>query len=174
MNDAIVHLTIGSSPLMTAIPTALLVRAWRSKTPEERAGLRVSLGEVLVGLPLAYGVVCALAYWLLGAIPRKVQGSYVRFYVTAGLSAAVVSLAAESLFGLHSEWLQVEDPFLVHAGVGLFFVAMYYSVGQWLRHHLLYGPPNAKAPSCPTPPAPPPPRPPDPGPGPKGKEGRPP
>lgn len=152
MNDAIVHFTIGSSPLVTIFPFMILYSAYSKLSDEEKEDSKLSFTGLAVLLPIASGVVFAILYNLLGSIiPRKVQNKlYLRFVVCGALSALVVSMVLQSVFHIHEDWLGIQNPLMFHVLVLGFYLVLYYTIGQWLRHQLLYGPTQPSKSSSPS------------------------
>lgn len=142
MNDAIVHFTIGSSPLVTIFPFMIMYSAYSKLSDEEKEDSKISFAGLAVLLPIASGVVFAILYNMLGSIiPRKVQNKlYLRFVICGALSTFVLSLLLHSVFHIHEDWLGVSNPLMFHFLVLGFYLILYYTIGQWLRHQLLYGP----------------------------------
>lgn len=142
MNDAIVHFTIGSSPLITIFPFMILYNAYAKLTDEEKEDSKLSFAGLAVMLPIASGVVFAILYNVLGGlIPRKVQNKlYLRFVICGALSTFVMSLILHYVFHIQEDWLDVQNPTMFHLLVLAFYLILYYTIGQWLRYQLLYGP----------------------------------
>jgi drug/metabolite transporter (DMT)-like permease len=142
MNDAIVHFTIGSSPIVTIFPFMILYSAYGKLTEDEKDESKLSFASLAVGLPIASGIVFALLYNSLGGIiPRKVQNKlYLRFVVCGALTTVVLSLVLHYVFHIHEDWLEIQNPLFSHILVLLFYLLLYFTIGQWLRGQLLYGP----------------------------------
>ena len=51
-----------------------------------------------------------------------------------------MSLLLQFVFHIHEDWLGLENPMLFHIGVGIFYLVLFYTIGQWVRGQLLYGP----------------------------------
>ncbi len=146
MNDAIVHFVIGSSPIITIFPYFMLYNAHNRLTDEERKSSRISFQTLCVALPILYGMIFAILYSCCGFIPRKTGNStYTRFIICGSLTSLLVSLLLHYLFHIHQEWFGIENPNLYHIGTFVFYLVLFYTIGQWLRAQLLYGPP-AKTP----------------------------
>jgi len=140
MNDAIVHFVIGSSPIVTIFPCFVVYNAWIKLTPDEKAQTKFSFEDVCVIIPIVFGVSFALSYYFLQIIPRKTKDIYTRYVVCGAIAGVIVSLVCHYVFRIQTEWMGLENPNSSHIIVGVFYLALFYSVGQWLRSQILYGP----------------------------------
>lgn len=145
MNDAIVHFTIGTCPVITIFPFFILYNVHNRMTDEERENCKISFNTLCLGLPIAYGIIFAMVYSCLSVIPRKTKNTYTRFVVCGALSSLLISLILHYVFHIHDEWLNIQNPSMAHIGIFIFYLIAFYTIGQWLRSQILYGP-SPKAP----------------------------
>jgi hypothetical protein len=140
MNDAIVHFVIGSSPIVTIFPYFVVYNAWNKLTPDEKKQTKFSFEDVCVVIPILFGVSFALSYYFLQIIPRKTKDIYTRYVVCGAIAGVIVSLVCHYVFRIQTEWMGLESPNSSHIIVGIFYLALFYTIGQWLRSQILYGP----------------------------------
>lgn len=140
MNDAIVHFVLGSSPVITIFPFVMLYTAYNNLTPDERENSRISLSTLCITLPFMYGIIFAMLYNVLSIIPRKTKDTYTRFVVCGALTALIISLILHYVFQIHTDWLKLENPTIYHIGIFVFYLAVFFTIGQWVRAQVLYGP----------------------------------
>lgn len=143
MNDAIVHFTIGSSPIITIFPFLVLYNAYSNLSEEEKTDSRISFTAIVAFLPIVSGIMLAITYKILEKlVTRKTsQGIYLRFVVSGAISALVISLILDYGLHIYQDWLDMDNnTIMFHATVLIFYLILYYTIGQWLRAQLLYGP----------------------------------
>ncbi len=140
MNDAIVHFVIGSSPIVTIFPYFVVYNAWNKLTPDEKSQTKFSFEDVCAVIPILSGFFFAISYYFLQIIPRKTKDVYTRYVICGAIGGIVVSLACHYVFRIQTEWMGLENPNSSHIIVGIFYLALFYTVGQWLRSQILYGP----------------------------------
>lgn len=165
MNDAIVHFAIGSCPLITIYPYFILYQSYNRLSEEEKSNVNVSFSTLCITLPILYGILFAVVYHLSSFIPRKVNNSiYLRFVVTGALSSMLVSIFLDYVFNVHRQCLHIDNTMMYHIIVFVFYLVLYYTIGQWFRAQLLYGPgaptpsffPKSNSPALVSKPVPPP------------------
>ena len=141
MDKALIHFVIGSSPIMMIFPYMLLYHSYHDLTPDEQDSVSIHLETILMTLPLLYGVTFAICFQVFTFIPERTQnGLHPRFILSGGLAAGLVSLIYHYCFRIHTQWLKCDFPHLFHIGVVLFYIMVYYSLGEWIRSQILYGP----------------------------------
>lgn len=145
MNDAIVHFVLGSSPIITIFPFLCLANAYEDLTVEEKEESKISPTTLFIVLPILYGVLFAIIYNLLEIIPRKIRNDYMRFVVCGALAASLVSVILHYALNIYHHWFKIENPLMFHVGVFIFYLGVFYTVGQWVRAQVLYGPPKPKS-----------------------------
>lgn len=153
MNDAIVHFTLGSSPVLCLFPLLILYGAYNKLTDEEKENSRVSFSVLALVLPIIYGILFAMLYSVGGFIPRKTPGAvYLRYVLCGAIATSLVSMLLEYVFKVYDEWFGIENAFHIHVGVGLVFLVIMYTIGQWIRKQVLYGPTPTPSSSSSSPP----------------------
>ena len=151
MNDAIVHFVIGSSPIITVFPFFILYNAHNRLSEEDKENCKISFNTLCMVIPFLYGTVFAVLYAALSAIiPRKIKNIYSRFIICGALSAMIISLIMDHILHIHTDWLNIENTNMYHVCTFIFYLILYYTVGQWLRSQILYGPTPKSAPSSPS------------------------
>ena len=148
MNDAIVHFVIGSSPIITIFPYFMLYNAHNRLPEDDKDECKISFSTLCLGLPFVYGLLFAMLYNCCSFIPRKTKNTYTRFIVCGALSSMMVSILLHYIFHIHEDWFHVENPSMVHVGTLVFYLVLYYTIGQWVRAQILYGP-TPSSPSSP-------------------------
>lgn len=142
MNDAIVHFTLGTCPIITLPPFITLIHAYGNLTVEEKENSFISLPTLLVSLPILVGIFLSIIYSLLGFIPRKTSdNTYLRFVLSGGLTALFMSLIFHYCFNIYEDWFDVENPNIIHICVFISYILYFYTIGQWIRYQVLYGSP---------------------------------
>jgi hypothetical protein len=149
MNDAVVHFVIGSCPLITIFPYFVIANAHNRMSDEEKDDAKISFNTLCCLLPFTYGIVFAMVYSCLGLVPRKTKNIYTRFVVSGAITSVIISLLLHYVYHIHDEWLELQNPNFCHILVGLFYLVFFYTVGQWIRSQILYGPtkPSSSIPS---------------------------
>lgn len=146
MNDAIVHFTLGTSPLLFLVPYFMIGNAYSQLTEDEKEDSMISFTTLVIGLPIVFGLVFALVYNYLGFIPRKQSKQlYLRFVFSGALAALLVSLLLHYVFHIQDDWMQVENTAMFHGAVFIGYLVYFYTVGQWIRYQVLYGPPSSSS-----------------------------
>ncbi len=140
MNDAIVHFTLGSTPIVSIFPLIVLSNAYSRMSDDEKEGSQLTIQTLCIALPVMYGLFFATLYSCLGIIPRKIQTTYVRFIVCGALASLCIGLILDYVFHVHEDWLHISNTYIFHIGTFLFYLCLFYTIGQWLRSQILYGP----------------------------------
>lgn len=145
MNEAVVHFTLSTCPLITIFPFVLLTQAYNNLSEEEKENTKVSLTSLLIGLPILFGILHAILYLGMGFVPRKTsEGIYLRFIVSGSITALIISLIMHYIFNIYNEWFEIENINMMHIFVFIFYLIYFYTIGQWIRYQVLYGPPLKK------------------------------
>lgn len=153
MNDAIVHFVLGASPVVMLYPYLVLHSAHRNMSEEERQKTRISVDTLFFVLPIVYGLLFSMLYNCCGFIPRKMGDTYFRFIMCGALASLGTSLLLHYLFRIHTDWIKTTSPMACHAAVFVFYLIVYYTIGQWLRAQVLYGPTAGSSDGAPTSPS---------------------
>lgn len=146
INDAIVHFIIGASPVVTIFVYIILLHNYYTLTQEEKDEIGSDLVLLFFLLPVLYGIIMAILYICLGSIPRKTSnGIYLRFIISGALASVVVSLLCHYCSTSYNALMKIEDVAMFHVLVFVFYIVFFYTVGQWLRAQLIYGPTPTKS-----------------------------
>lgn len=142
MNDAIVHFVLGSTPIFTTIPLIVLYHGYTKLTDEEKLESKISFGSVAILFPILFGFLFALIYYMTSSIiPRKVRDTiYLRYVLSGSIAALCLSLIAHHIFNIYEDWLEIENPLGWHASIFVLYLILFFSLGQWVRQQVLYGP----------------------------------
>lgn len=141
MNEAVVQFTLGTCPLITIFPFIFLARAYNEMTEDEKETTGISLTSLLIGLPILYGVTFAFLYTGMSFFPRKTSnGIYLRFVMSGGIAGLCMSFILHYFFNIYEEWFHIENVNMIHIFVFLFYLIYFYTIGQWIRYQVLYGP----------------------------------
>lgn len=145
INDAIVHFIIGSSPVITIFIYTIMLHNYYTLTLEEKQEVESDLVLLLFLIPILYGFSMAMLYICLGVIPRKTSNSiYLRFIMSGALSSVIVSLLCFYFIPSYSILMRIDDVSMFHVFVFVFYLVLFYTIGQWIRAQLIYGPTPSK------------------------------
>lgn len=139
IDEEIVHYVIASSIFITMYPLIFVYSGYLHLTPEEQVEKRSVFAGLLFGLPLLFGILFASVYRLLGIVPRKYNGVYLRYIVAGSVSGFLISLILHYGFHIQDTWLNMENPELSHILTPLFYFVFFYTFGSWIRAQILYG-----------------------------------
>lgn len=139
LNDALVHMTIAASPLMSIYPCIYIYNCERELSEYAKSQLQISCETLMITLPLAFGILFALLYNLLTIVPRKYNDVYFRFIFSGALAAALLSVMLQ-WFNVQKDMMHIEDPMTCHISVFIFYLFVFTVFGSWYRKQILYGP----------------------------------
>lgn len=140
-NDMIVHFVLGSCPVITFIPVAILCSQLHILTPRDRERCIVSPEWIIAVSPLVVGALFAVLYYHAGIVPRKLYGQYCRFVLCGAIASTLLTVLIRILLGDTFDVLCGGSiPWAWHGGAFLFYIIYFAMVGQWMRYQVLYGP----------------------------------
>jgi len=144
MNNAIVHFVIGSTPLVTFFIYFILYIVYHRLSDDEKEESKIQFSTLVMILPPLYGILFALLYFFLGMVPEKNKDIHTRFILAGALSATIVSLILDYVYNIYAHWFHIDNTGLIHIGTFIFYFLFYYTIGEWLRTQILYGPTDVK------------------------------
>jgi hypothetical protein len=134
MNENLMHFLIGSSVFITIYPMCYLYNLQQQLTEEEKLQVKIPIPLLIMLLPLTFGLLNVCIYQLLELIPRKLGDIYFRFCVGGAVSALILTIFLQFIIGnLHS------NIYFFSTLVVVFYGAVYFSIGVWLRTQIIYG-----------------------------------
>lgn len=139
-NDDVVHFVLGSSVFVSIFPLMALYSGYHNLTQSQKENSPISFEVLAITLPITYGILTAISYKLLSFVPRKIQDSIYLRYVVAGVVPCIIINAGLQYLGIHTDWVQMDNPVLSYLLVPIFYFMFFYTFGQWLRAQILYGP----------------------------------
>ncbi len=145
MNDIVTHFTLGTCPFIFLVPYALIGHAYYQLSEEEKEDATISFTTLVIALPIVFGIIFAVFYNYFKFIPRKTSSSvYLRFVMCGALTAVAVSLLLHYVFHIQDEWMGYENTNMFHGAVFILYFIYFYTIGQWIRYKVLYGPAPVK------------------------------
>ena len=123
---------IANSFFLTIFPLILLQHTYESLTEFEKEQSRVTVSTLNIIIPIALGILFPIMYSLLrSVIPRKVSGMYLRFNLAGALSALIISVVIDNLFGIYDLWFD-SNPYTMHVTVFVVYFLLFQLIGIWL------------------------------------------
>jgi hypothetical protein len=148
-NMQIIHFIIASSPFILIYPYIYLYHSYSQLSEIEKSESVISFEILALLLPLLAGGGFALTYEMLTPIvPRKIKNTYFRYIISGIVTSLLISLIFHYGFHIQDKWIKMSTPETSHLLVPLFYTIIFYTLGVWLRSHILYGssPSNVIAP----------------------------
>ena len=136
MSEYLLMFLIANSSFLTIFPLLLLQHTYDSLTDYEKEQSKIDVSTLNIIIPVAIGILFPLIYSLLqNTVPRKISGMYFRFNLAGALSALIVSVAIDNMFGIYRLWFDT-NPYTMHLVVFISYFLLSQMIGVWIYKHI--------------------------------------
>jgi hypothetical protein len=137
MSENVFMFMMGSSVLMALPPMLYISYMYDGMSNQCLQSLQLSIPQIITITPLILGAVFSGAYYTfeLVGVPRKVQGIYLRFLVSAGLSGFILSTFYDYV-GLYETYCLDFDANQTHIGISLAYIILFHFAGIWMYRQI--------------------------------------
>lgn len=132
MSEYLLMFLIANSSFLTIFPLMMLQHTYDSLTDFEREQSRIDVTTLNLFIPISLGILFPILYSMMRSfVPRKVSGLYLRFNLAGALSALLISLVIDNLFGIYTLWFDT-NPYTMHVAVFVTYFLLFNVIGVWM------------------------------------------